>query len=314
MIKLNSTTYQQIVKDDPKDRIVVEIGDSKQSDFKPQMKIMRWDNEVSFTIKPDLSMIATEDKTLSFEGEKIKFGTPKVDYELYELPISQDLPEGGYEYEVILKEKPVGNIITLGIETQGLDFFYQPELTQQEKDKGAFRPENVVGSYAVYASENKVNLEGGKLYKAGQVGIIYRPKIIDSAGTEVWGILNINKNTGTLTVEIPQEFLDKAIYPVRHAAGLTFGYTTIGGTTEGPFGSAEGHSFVTGSYTRTAVSGDTITGFTIYASGNALTIKMAAYTISGGIPTTRLAVGSSINLSSSANWYSVTGLSQSLTN
>lgn len=28
------------------DKIEVEIGDSKQPDFKPQVKIMRWNNEV----------------------------------------------------------------------------------------------------------------------------------------------------------------------------------------------------------------------------------------------------------------------------
>jgi hypothetical protein len=90
------------------------------------------------------------------------------------------------------------------------------------------RPENVVGSYVVYASENKINWVGGKEYKCGQVGFIYRPRIIDSAGTEVWGDLHIEN--GILSVIIPQEFLDKAVYPVRHAAGLTFGYTTDGGS------------------------------------------------------------------------------------
>ena len=81
---------------------------------------------------------------------------------------------------------------TPNIKSKGLDFFYQPPLTQKEIDEGAFRPENVVGSYAVYASEQKTNYVGGKLYRTGKVGHIFRPKIIDSAGTEVWGKLNID--------------------------------------------------------------------------------------------------------------------------
>jgi len=34
-------TFYKTPKDDPKDRIQIEIGDSKQLDFYPQVKIMR---------------------------------------------------------------------------------------------------------------------------------------------------------------------------------------------------------------------------------------------------------------------------------
>jgi hypothetical protein len=87
-------------------------------------------------------------------------------------------------------------------------------------------PEDCEGSYAVYASENKPNYIDGKEYRVGKVGHIYRPKIIDSAGIWVWGELNIDESNGMLSVTIPQSFLDNATYPVKHAAGLTFGYTT----------------------------------------------------------------------------------------
>ena len=39
--QLNTTTYNVIPKDDPKDRIEVIIGDDKQPDFKPQVKLMK---------------------------------------------------------------------------------------------------------------------------------------------------------------------------------------------------------------------------------------------------------------------------------
>ena len=37
----SNNTYSKVAKDNPKDRIAIEIGDSKQPDFKPQVKIQR---------------------------------------------------------------------------------------------------------------------------------------------------------------------------------------------------------------------------------------------------------------------------------
>lgn len=239
--QLDGASLKRAVKDDAKDRIEVTIGDNSEvkkgllggttKEFSPKVKIARWDDEVNFTLTPkSLDGVATKDKSVKFENEKIKFETPKVDYQLYELPASEENPEGGFEYEIDLKEKPTSNVVEFYLDTKGLDFFYQPELTQKEKDDGAERPENVIGSYAVYTSEKKINNVEGKEYKTGKVGHIFRPKIIDSAGTEVWGKLNIDSKKGILSVEIPQEFLDKAVYPVKHASGLTFGYTSAGGS------------------------------------------------------------------------------------
>ena len=222
--QLDGASLKMIIKDDPKDMIRVQIGENSDllggvKDFTPSVKISRWD-EVSFKIKPKgLDNVATKDKTLSFKENKIKFGTPEMDYEMYEY-------EDGYKYVWYLKKKPDSNIIEFEIESTGLDFFYQPELTQEEIDNGAFRPENVVGSYAVYTSEQKTNWVGGKEYKAGKVAHIYRPHLYDAEGKECWGILHIEN--GIYSVEIPQDFLDKAVYPIR--SNDTFGYTSIGGS------------------------------------------------------------------------------------
>lgn len=241
---LANNTYSKIAQDNPKDLIAVEVGDSKQVDFYPQVKIQRWDNEVNFSAR-----LVTDEKTptVTTDVDKILWQGDKVEANFYELP-------EGYEFEVVLKEPPKTNVVEFTLETKGLDFFYQPELTQEEKDRGAERPENVVGSYVVYASENKVNYAGGKEYKVGKIGHIYRPKIIDSAGTEVWGELNI---TGAvLSVTIPQDFLDKAVYPVRHAAGLTFGYSSLGA-------SQVAYQLIRGVYAATGAAG-TLTKYTIY--------------------------------------------------
>jgi len=236
-------SYKEI-RSNPRDRLEIEIGDSKQPEFYPQLKIMRWDNEVNASFR----LVDTEPKTLTTEDEKIKLIGQKKEVHLYELPVSDELKEGGFEFEVILKEKPVSNKIEFTLETKGLDFFYQPPLNQEElppdgvsatetdvfdKDGKSIthRPKNIVGSYAVYHSGNPINYVGGKEYKCGKVGHIYRPKIIDSVGKEVWGILNIQE--GILSVTIPQEFLNTATYPIRHAAGFTMGFLTAGGSRRG---------------------------------------------------------------------------------
>src|SRR3990167_2677056 len=220
---LFNNTYSKVVKDNPKDFLDIEIGDVTQPDFYPQLKIKRWDNEVNFSAR----LVTNElTPTVSTQPDKIIWAGDKTEAHFYDIAPNEELPEGGYEFEVILKEPPKTNVVEFTLETKGLDFFYQPELTQEEIDQGNIRPENVVGSYAIYASENKINYVGGKEYKCGKVGHIFRPKIIDSVGTEVWGDLHIEN--GILSVTIPQEFLNTATYPVRRAAGLEFGYHTAG--------------------------------------------------------------------------------------
>lgn len=283
-------TYFAKPKDNPKDLIEVEIGDSKQPDiFIPQQKIMRWDNECNVSIR----LIEDKDEeketaTIIEENGKIKHIKSKRECHFYNLGVSAEHPEDASEFEIILKEDPRKNKtgdynIEFSIEDKDVDYFYQPALTPAEIGEGANRPENVEGSYAIYAKTPKTNWKGGKEYKCGKIGHIYRPKIIDSAGTEVWGELKIDK--GILTVTIPQDFLDKAVYPVRHAAGLTFGYDTAGGTksnkqntTTNPVGLLKN--------SLTATTGDTVTMLSISAAKDVanITIGMAVYTQVSSLP------------------------------
>lgn len=128
------------------------------------------------------------------------------------------------------KEKPANNIYTLklGEDWDNFYWFYQPiELSQAEKDQDGFRPDNVRGSYAVYHKSKRNNK-----YKTGKALHIYRPQATDADGKKVWTTLHIEK--GIYTVTIPQDFLDKAVYPV--VVNDIIGYNTIGGS-EGAFGS-----------------------------------------------------------------------------
>jgi len=84
------------------------------------------------------------------------------------------------------------------------------------------RPENVVGSYAVYHKTKKNHKQGEENYKTGKVAHIYRPKIIDANGNWVWGEMKINNNQ--IIVTVPQDFFDNGAYPI--TVDPAIGYTT----------------------------------------------------------------------------------------
>jgi len=159
------------------------------------------------------------------------------DIEDSELLEPAESSKGGLEIEVIFNKKPTSNIVDFSIETKGLVFYYQPELTQKEIDDGCFRPENVVGSYAVYHEEKSgaSSKEHAKDYKNGKFLHIYRPKIKDADNREVWGELNLDIENGILQVVVPQDFLDEAQYPV--VIDPTLGFTSQGGSSQTSIGS-----------------------------------------------------------------------------
>lgn len=237
---VENNTLKRDVKENPKDRIQVEIGDSKQAEFKPQAKIMRWDNEVNFSLRAE----EHPDAVVETEGKLIKYKTPEYEVHQYELDPGDIGEDGGLEFEWVLPQKPASNVLRATIQTKGLNFYYQPALTQEEIDEGASRPDNVVGSYAVYHStKGGMNRADGMEYKVGKAFHIYRPKVTDANGNEIWGELNIDEKNGLLTVSIDQTWLDNAMYPV--IVDPTFGYTSIGGTTESFFNANQWYGITT---------------------------------------------------------------------
>lgn len=247
--QVSDNTLVRDVKDNPKDRITLEIGDSKQPDtFLPQAKIMRWDNDVNASFRY-IDKEAGEPE-IKAEGDVLKYIKPKIEFRAYELPATELSEDGGLELELLLKEKPDSNVFEFSIQTKGLTFHYQPPLTEQHqngfsekyqtevvvtetqvKDLEGFvwaeRPEKAIGSYAAYhATKGRINEIHGPEYKAGKAFHIFRPKAIDANENEIWAELNINEETGILTVTVDQDFLDNAVYPI--IIDPDFGYTSIG--------------------------------------------------------------------------------------
>jgi hypothetical protein len=333
-------------KHEPKDEIIVTIGNKPDPEklgadvknFEPSITLSRW-SEVDFKITPDISGVALKDRTLTFNQDKVIFDTPKVSYEMYDVAPNTENPEGAYKYVWYLNEAPATNKVSFRIETSGLDFFYQPPLTQEyqngyseefQKDiivsetqvkdlEGNVlveRPENVVGSYAVYhQTKGGMNDINGKEYKAGKAFHIYRPHIIDAKGAETWGILNIEN--GIYSVEIPQDFLDNAVYPIK--SNDTFGYTGAGAsktewnTNAYPIGSLN--------LSLTATTGDTVTKIQLSADGthalqtSTVTANLGVYSIVSGLPKTLLNKSViSIADGSAKDWAITADLSWALTN
>ena len=104
---LENESFKREIKSDPKDKIEIEIGDMKQLDFKPQFKIMRWDNEVNFSIRGEENVLGTVD----FQGEKIKYKTQDYEIHLYDKPGASK--DGGFEFEWVLLKKPPTNIVPI---------------------------------------------------------------------------------------------------------------------------------------------------------------------------------------------------------
>ena len=153
------------------------------------------------------------------EDKKVKWKTSKKEIHAYLLDLEN------FELEIVLNEAPASNqfdFLLTGWEN--FNFFYQPPLTQEEIDIGRERPENVVGSYAVYHKTKRNHVIGMTNYETGKAFHIYRPKAVDADGNETWAELSFKD--GVLSVIVPQAFLDTAVYPVK--IDPTFGYTTAG--------------------------------------------------------------------------------------
>jgi len=287
---LSANTLSRKVKDNRADRIEVEIGDSKQLDFKPQFKIKRWDNEVNF------SMRAVEEPgaTMVEEDGKVKYKGKDIDVHQYEKPDAGE--DGGFEFEWVLNKKPKSNVLRTTIQHKGLDFFYQPALTAEEIKQGNVRDENVVGSYAVYHSTKRNNIVGGMEYQTGKAFHIYRPHAVDADGVKVWCELDIKE--GELTVTVPQDFLNTAVYPV--VVDPTFGYTSVGASSI----SLVGNNFCSATEA-TSPGSFAIDSITVHAGANNGTPRLGkagVYTSSGNFDLIDGVTGDEITLTATSGW------------
>lgn len=178
--------------------------------------------------------------TLPWKGEsglkvKVDLGEPTLEERMTDKRKKEVITEtvtdfeGGFKVDILLNEKPDTNVFCYAIEgAENYDFFYQAPLTAEEIANGDNRAPEIEGSYAVYHKTLKNHQLGKENYATGKVMHIPRPQVwsLSDVETKVWA--DMNYSNGSLCVTVPQDFLDKAEYPVR--VDPTFGYTSAGAT------------------------------------------------------------------------------------
>lgn len=293
MKKINDTTLTADNLGDVKPKIL--IGGKDSSKFVPNINASFFDDEFYFNLNRK-EKIVKNDTSLSVTSDKAELGGDDTDI-FYE-------KDGRLKWDIRFSSQPANLKLTWEIKcSKGLEFYYQDELSEEEKKEECFRPDDIIGSYAVYCNKKHNKYKTGKLFH------IPRPFVIDSNGSTEWCILNIDKNE--LSITLPEIFMQNAVYPI--VLDPTFGYTAAGASedlknsADLPIGLLYG--------THTAGSGESITQYSFYGraySSNA-TVEIAAYSVSGGDFVSRLAAAVSISVTGTEyQWWNSSTISQSL--
>ena len=90
-------TFLAVDTGDTSNKFEVEVGDAKQDEFYPQMKLKRWDNECNFSVRlvdDETDMPAVETGT-----NKIKYVKEKTEAHFYNVSKTDGMPEC-YEFEI----------------------------------------------------------------------------------------------------------------------------------------------------------------------------------------------------------------------
>jgi hypothetical protein len=258
----------------------LDFAKEPPTDFKPEIVFERWNETLSieyYTNEDSFTTQKLENQKQIWEGSK-----QSVEY----FKIQNDL----YEYQVILKEKPLTNVFTFKISSTNLVYYYQNPLNEIEtppKGGGAnethvwdeknntliYRPIDIVGSYAVYHKTG-----WGNEYKAGKAFHIYRPKGIDANGLETWLELSIDEKIGIMSITVPKPFLDFSKYPI--TIDPIFGKSDVGGTTQ--FG---GKNYISGHNSLVADGDGNVTSMHIYLknTGGAGEMKLGVYNLTANL-------------------------------
>lgn len=221
------THYELDIKADIEQGERVAIAKDKAA-----MTLKGWNDEYAITITPQIpaaeGAFGATDRPFTTQADRPLL-SKRMEYKQGDVTAFIEPREAAHEFDIdfTLDAKPDTNVFTHKIEgAEEFDFLYQPELTPEEIAEGAERPENVIGSYAVYHKTKANHRVGDTNYATGKAFHIYRPKAIDADGVQVWAELHYDAAQSTLSVAVPQDFLDAAAYPV--VVDPTFGYTITG--------------------------------------------------------------------------------------
>ena len=197
-----------------KNQSVIPQGGEIKTDLaktEPAITFSKWNSEVAMKVTSlDISPTTQGERALLSDTMKWKDGAKEV--WAYPLAKVAGMEDGGFELSIILNSKPATNVFSFAISgAENLIFYYQPALDADQIARGDTRPDNVVGSYAVYYSKRD-HINGQTNYATGKAYHIYRPKVTDANSSWVWA--DLSYSNGVLSITVPQSFLDSAVYPI----------------------------------------------------------------------------------------------------
>jgi hypothetical protein len=276
-----------------------------------ELQISAWKGECFLNIQLDTDdshisgMLTTETRNGTAAWRLI---TPDKVHEVYKAS------NGNLEWEIVLPDKPTSGSLEFPILTSGLVYFYQDSICEIS---GCSRPDSVQNSYAVYHASQWGNItrinESDTLreeYGTGKMLHIYRPRAWDEKGKTVWGRIDIDTIKSILTISIPLDFLNQAVYPI--VIDPTFGYSSEPATRL-----TLSSSYAVLVNTHTASAGDVITSYSAFCADLAnddATGEVIAYSVDGGLPDSRIAEPIPLPSISGAigQWYETATVSQSM--
>jgi hypothetical protein len=250
----------------------------------PQFELRRWDNENS--IKVRLLEFDISGKIQDTRADRIEF--TKNSFSLRHIEV-----EAGFEFDLVLKTKPSSNVVRYEIQAEDLILIEQPELSQDERNAGDVRPDNVINSFAVYH-----NSKANNKYQTGKICHIYRFKVYELDNPDKWVWAESKYEKGILSVTIPQKFYNTANYPI--VVDPTFGYTTAGGS------SSTVYTWMNPFETLTETADISSVVAYVRSSSGTQDFKGLLYTITGTgtntRPDSKLAVSGAVSIGTSSDW------------
>jgi len=189
----------------------VGIGGTTEK-FVPNINISSWNDECWLNINPKWLVIS--DQIESFVDDKISIAVGDIEWKVLQ---SKD---ESIEMFIIFKSKPATNIFPLDVDfPEGLQWRYQGSLyedwlansvglTWEEYQEACYRPDRVVGSYALYWNKKH------NKYKTGKFGHMYAWEAIDNRGEKSKIPLEYSPVKKQLILNVDQKFLNTAKYPV----------------------------------------------------------------------------------------------------
>jgi hypothetical protein len=237
----------------------IGIGDSASNSFKPDLSITTWNGEAGFKLVAPPSITTQSPLSASLAGDTVSASNGEWAFQYKPVePKAGFNDRGGLDIFITVKERPASDTIEFTFASTTVTPYFQPALTEQYKDGPSDefkteikvsenqvvnvkdgtvlveRPDYVVNSIAFFADNRSGDMSavGGINYRAGKVGHLYRMKATDKSGNSAWMDWSMPSGTQLALVDTIG-ILQKGDYPVTIApAGDTFGYTTVGGSTE----------------------------------------------------------------------------------